>query len=127
MDRVKIECDFFIKSSPAILYNFLTSPEGLCQWFADKVDMTGSKYFFEWEGFVEEAVCLVKEEDIYVRYKLEEMEDEEFLEFRIERAEISNDTILFVTDFADADDVEDQRLYWSAQIDKLKSCLGSSN
>ncbi len=127
MDRVKIECDFFVKSSPAMLYTFLTAPEALCQWFADNVDNSGNKYFFTWEGFTEEAMCLGKEENVYVRYQLEEMEEGEFLEFKIGRAEISNETVLFITDYADADDEDDQRLYWQAQVDKLASALGGGN
>lgn len=127
MDRVKIECDFFIKSSPAMLFTFLTMPEGMCQWFADNVDVTGNKYFFEWEGFVEEAVCLEKEDDLRVRYRLADMEDKEYLEFKVGRAEISNDTVLYITDFADADDADDQRLYWKTQVEKLCSCIGGGN
>ncbi len=127
-NRVKIRCDYYVKSSPAILFNFLTQPEGLIQWFADHVDTEDEDYMFTWNGAVERGVILEKEENSFIRLKMPEThEEDEYLEFRIEKAEISNDTILIVNDFADEDEVDDQRALWDSQIQALRGCVGGSN
>jgi len=127
MPRVKIQCDYQIKSSKGVLFQFLTTAEGLAQWFAEHVDITGPDYSFFWNGSEEEAKLLEMEEDVYVRYKLEDMEDGEYLEFRIGKSDVSYDALLFITDFVEDYDVDDQRLFWDSQIDKLKGSLGGAN
>ncbi len=119
--------DYAIRSSPSILYNFLTTPEGLAQWFADHVDNTDVEYSFFWDGSEETATLLESEEDHYVRFRMEDSDEGEFLEFKIEKSEISNDTILFITEFLEDYDVDDQQIFWDAQIDQLKSRIGAKN
>jgi len=119
--------DYAVRSSPSILYNFLTTPEGLSQWFAEHVDNTDVEYSFFWDGSEETATLLESEEDHYVRFKMEDSEDGEFLEFKIEKSEISNDTILFITEFLEDYDIADQQIFWDTQIDQLKSRIGAKN
>lgn len=119
--------DYAIRSSPGILYNFLTTPEGLAQWFADHVDNIDVEYSFFWDGSEEKATMLETEEDHFVRYKMEDSEEGEFLEFKIEKSEISNDTILFITEFLEDYDVDDQQIFWNTQIDQLKGRIGAKN
>ncbi len=126
-ERKKIVFDFAIRSSPAILFNFLTTPEGLTQWFADHVDSIEDDYKFSWDGSEEEATIIEFIEDHIVKYKMEDSEEGEFLEFRIEKSEISNDTILFITEFLEDYDVEDQQIFWNTQISRLKGSIGASN
>lgn len=126
-DRKKVVFDYPIKSAPAVLYNFLTTPEGLSQWFAEHVDFFDKVYQFSWDGSAEEAILLDTIEDQMVKFKMEDNEENEYLEFRIEKSEISNDTILFITEFLDDMDVEDQRIFWNTQIDRLKGSIGAKN
>ncbi|MEZ4888306.1 MAG: START-like domain-containing protein [Chitinophagales bacterium] len=124
MSRVKISLEFKVRSTPSILYNFLSTPSGLAQWFAEHVDSHENTYSFYWNGQREEAEVLDKEENTFIRFQMEENEEGEFLEFRITQAEITGDTVLLVTDFADDDDVEDQKQLWDSQIDALISRVG---
>lgn len=115
-----------VRSSPAILYNFLTSASSLAQWFCDTCDVNGDVYTFGWDGFEENAVLEDADEDKYVKYSWEDSEyPDEFFEFAIYKSEISNDTVLTITDFADADDVEDQKLLWESQIETLSKRIGA--
>ncbi len=125
--RKKIIFDYAIRSSPSILYNFLTTPEGLAQWFAEHVDSVDKVYKFFWEGSAEEAEMLETIEDHMVKFSMEDHEEGEFLEFRIEKSEISNDTILFITEFLEDYDIEDQQIFWNTQIDRLKGSIGAKN
>lgn len=121
---VKFEMEFNVKSSPTILYDFLTTPSGLAQWFADDVDINEDECSFVWEGAEDIAYILESEEDVFVRYRWEYQEEDEYFEFRIGKSEITRDTILYITDFAPDYDVEDQKLLWENQVKLLKQQIG---
>lgn len=125
MAREKYVCEFMVRSSPAILYNFLTTPSGLAQWFCDTCDVNGDIYTFGWDGNFENATMEDYEEDEYVRYSWVEGGDGEYFEFAITKSEISNDTVLTITDFADTDDIEDQINLWESQIESLSQRIGA--
>jgi hypothetical protein len=49
--QIKIDLEFVIKSSPTILFQYLSTPSGLVEWFCDDVNIKGSKqYTFVWDG-----------------------------------------------------------------------------
>lgn len=126
--RVQYTLDYFIKSSPAILYEFLTTPSGLSQWFAERVESSDDYQFtFYWEGFPEKATVLDFRIDDFVRFKMPSNEEGEFLEFRISKSEITDDTILIITDFADEDELSDQRQIWDRQVEELVQRVGGGN
>ena len=125
MARKKFTCEFMVRSSPAILYNFLTTPSGFAQWFCDTCDVNGDVYTFGWDGAEEDATKEDFEDDMYVRYSWDDGEEGEFFEFEITKSEISNDTVLTITDFAEEDDIEDQELLWQSQIENLSQRIGA--
>ena len=45
------EIEFVIKSSPQLLYQYLFTPSGLSEWFADNVNSRGEVFVFIWDGF----------------------------------------------------------------------------
>lgn len=122
MNRVKYTLEFLFRASPNILYNFITTPACLVRWFCDDVDITpGGKYTFFWSGSDEVAEVLESEEGEFIRFQWEDAENEdEFLEFRMDTSPVTGETILFVTDFADDDEVDDQKQLWETQIEKLR-------
>ncbi len=56
----KFEIEFPIRSSLRILYNQISSPDGLSEWFADNVNLRGKIYTFFWDGDEQEAELLSK-------------------------------------------------------------------
>ena len=122
--KVAYQAEYVIRSSPGILYGFLTTPSGLAQWFADGVDIEESKCVFTWEGYDEVAIILDAIESEYIRYKWEESEDDEYFEFKIEKAEVTGDTILIITDFAYDFEIDDQKLLWDSQVKQLIQQIG---
>lgn len=128
MARVKYTVDYLIKSSPAILFDFLSTASGLSQWFADRVeDNNADELVFFWEGYPEKAAILDAVDNEFIRFEMESGEDEEYLEFRIEKSEVTSDTILIITDFADKTDIPDQKKLWDSQIKTLTNRVGGSN
>ena len=116
--------EYIIRSSPTILYSFLTTPAGLSQWFADSVDINDDIYTFIWNGAPEHAKLLDTEENERVRYQWDYSEEEEYFEFEITKSEVTGDTILYVTDYADDIDMEDQKILWDSQIENLRKRIG---
>lgn len=121
MQRVKCDHEFIFRASPAILYTFLTTPTGLVRWFCDEVDITADVFTFSWEGSEEIAVLIEDIEEERVRFRWEDAdEEEEYLEFRMYKSTITNETIFEITEYCDDDEVDEQKDYWSNLIDKLR-------
>jgi uncharacterized protein YndB with AHSA1/START domain len=117
--------EFPVRCSPVILYEFLSTPSGLQEWFADKVDERDSVFSFSWDGTIERAEVLDKEENKFIRFHWISAPAEEYFELRIEKTEISNQTILVVKDFAEKKDIKDQSQLWDHQVKDLFHRLGS--
>ena len=55
MPKKKYQVEFSIKSSPSLLYNYISNPSGLSEWFADNVNSRGEFYTFIWDDSEENA------------------------------------------------------------------------
>jgi len=127
--KTKFEIEFPINSSPQLLFQYISNPSGLSEWFADNVNSRGEIFTFIWDGSEEKAKLTNKKTDEKVRFRwIDEdgNESENYFEIKIIRDEITKDVLLLVTDFADEDEVEDQKLLWESQIHDLKTILGSN-
>lgn len=121
MTRVKIQMEFILRASPAIIYRFLTTPSAIVRWFCDEVDITGEIYTFTWSGADEQAEMLDDIEEERIRFRWLDADDpEEYLEYKMYKSNITNETILEITDFCDDDEVDEQRDLWETQVQKLK-------
>lgn len=123
--KVKYSLEYPVKCSPAILYNFLTTSSGLSEWFADKVEDNNNGFDFTWADSTQHAAVLDKEENVFVRYRWEDSPEDEYFEFRIDKSEITNQTILVVSDFADKKEIKDASLLWGTQVKDLLYRIGS--
>ena len=125
-DKVKYEIEFVIQSSPQMLFQYIATPSGLSEWFADNVNSRGEMFTFIWDESEEEAKLIKRKSDEFVKFIWMESEDESFFEMRIIVDEITSDVSLFITDFAEEDEVEESKMLWANQISSLKQVLGSS-
>jgi uncharacterized protein YndB with AHSA1/START domain len=66
--KVLYTLEYPVRCSPGILYEFLSTPAGLQEWFADKVDERDGIFSFSWNGSDEQAELIEGEEDHYIRY-----------------------------------------------------------
>ncbi|MCH8331240.1 MAG: hypothetical protein IH946_07645 [Bacteroidetes bacterium] len=123
--RKQYELEYIIRSSPQILYNFISTPSGLAQWFADNVDLNKEVFSFFWEGTEERAVILDSEEDRFIRLQWEDGVVDEYFEFSIRNDDITGDTALMINDFADEKEIESQTLLWNSQVKMLMERIGS--
>ncbi len=125
MKRVKLDLEFIFRASPAILYTFITTSECLVRWYCDEVDITNDTFTFYWSGSSEVAYLVDDIEEERVRMKWEDADNpDEYLEFRMYKSDITNETILEITDYCDADEVQEISDLWATQMVELKKECG---
>jgi uncharacterized protein YndB with AHSA1/START domain len=123
--KVLYTLEYPVRCSPGILYDFLSTPAGLQEWFADKVDERDGVFSFSWNGTVDKAELLESEEDKFIRFRWNHMAKDEYFEWRIDKSEVTNQTILVISDFADKKDIKDQSQLWEYQVKELFHRIGS--
>jgi uncharacterized protein YndB with AHSA1/START domain len=126
--KVKYELEFPIHASPSLLYQYISTPSGLSEWFADNVNSRGEIFTFIWEDSEERAKLVAKKtgERVKFRWMNEDDSDSEyFFELRIMEDEITKDVSIVVIDFAEEDELDEAALLWENQISDLKQVIGS--
>lgn len=126
--KVKYEFEFPLNASPQLLYQYISTPSGLSEWFADNVNSRGEFFTFIWDGSEEKARLYSKKADEKVKFRWidDDNKDTDFyFELRILEDEITKDVSLMVTDYALEEDLSEVRLLWESQISDLKHVIGS--
>lgn len=122
-----IEYDFH--ASPQLLFQYLSTPSGLSEWFADNVNSRGERFTFIWDDSEETALLLQKKNNDKVKFQWQNGEDDEedcYFEFKIQVDEITKDVSLIITDFAEEDELEESKMLWDNLVSDLKQVLGAS-
>ena len=123
--KVRIDLEFPIHASPGFLFQYLSTPDSLGEWFADNVNSRGKTFTFMWNDSEEVAVRVAQKSDSFIRFKwLEDEDSETFFEFRIEVDDLTKDVSLLVTDFTEEDEVEESKMFWENQVAELKHVIG---
>ncbi|WP_445731057.1 START-like domain-containing protein [Mariniflexile sp.] len=127
-EKVKYEIEFTIQASPQLIYQYISTPSGLSEWFSDNVNSRGELFTFIWDDSEEKAKLISKKsgERIKFRWITEEDDQTSYFEIKIQVDEITKDVSLIVTDFAEEDEVEESKMLWENQISSLKQVLGSA-
>lgn len=128
MEKVKFQVEYPVNSSKGVLFNMFSTPSGLAEWFCDDVNITKDIHTFIWDGSEESARIVSKKREDFIKFRW--LEDEEngiasYFEFRIKIDDLTGDTAIVITDFAEEDEVNDSKELWSAQVDRLKQVLGA--
>ena len=122
-----IEYDFH--ASPQLLFQYLSTPSGLSEWFADNVNSRGERFTFIWDDYEETALLLQKKNNDKVKFQWQNDEDDDgeyYFEFKIQVDEITKDVSLIITDFAEEDELEESKMLWDNLVSDLKQVLGAS-
>jgi uncharacterized protein YndB with AHSA1/START domain len=124
--KLKYELEYTLNSPIRVLFDRLSTPEGLSEWFADNVTVEGNIFTFYWAKIEARARLAFVRENKAVRFEWLDFADTEtnYFEFRVVIHELTNDTALLITDFADEDELDDARFLWDTQIASLKKVLG---
>ncbi len=126
-DKLKYEMEFPIHVSPALLYQYISTPSGMSEWYADNVNSRGEFFTFIWSESEEQAKLLSKKNQERIKFRwLEDEGTEVFFELRIQVDEITKDVSLMITDFAEEDEIEEGKMLWENMVSELKQILGST-
>jgi uncharacterized protein YndB with AHSA1/START domain len=120
--------EFNFHCSPQLLFQYLSTPSGLSEWFADDVNSRGEDFTFIWEDSEEYAKLLTKKNNESVKFMwVNDEKDYEkyFFEFLITVDEITKDVSLTVTDFSEGEEIEESKMLWTNLVGDLKQVLGA--
>lgn len=121
----EIRLEFFLKTSPAVLFSRISTPSGLAEWFADNVKVEGKIFTFFWGTTEQQAEVLTMIPNVSVNFRWLDGEPVNEFGFNIIQDELTGDVALIVTDNIDEADVEDTSNLWISQVAKLKHMIGS--
>ena len=126
MKKVKFNIEYQLRSASInILWNSISKPLGLAEWFADGVTVNGNEYTFSWEGNEQTAFLIQTKTNNFVRFQWEEDIDTDiYFELKIARMEVSGNLALVVSDFAEANEKDDLIMLWNKQIEVLRRKSG---
>ena len=127
-EKKKYELEYLLKASPKVLYNLVSNPSGLSEWFADNVNSRGEFFTFIWDDTLEKARLASKKTNERIKFKWLDEQDKDtdyFFELKIMEDEITKDVSLVVVDFAYEDELSESKLLWENQISDLKHVIGS--
>jgi hypothetical protein len=128
MEKEKYELEYLLKTSIKVLDNMVATPSGLSEWFADDVNIKDDVYTFFWDGSEEAARRLSRKNGTKIRWQWIEQEEEgedTYFELFYEVDPMTKSVILTVTDFAEADEIEESRQLWDQQINTLRGVIGA--
>ena len=120
--------EFNFHCSPQLLFQYLSTPSGLSEWFADDVNSRGEDFTFIWEDSEQYAKLLTKKNNESVKFMwINDEKDYEkyFFEFLITVDEITKDVSLTVTDFSDDEELEESKMLWTNLVGDLMQVLGA--
>nr|WP_315159209.1 START-like domain-containing protein [uncultured Flavobacterium sp.] len=126
--KVRYEIEFPINSSPQLLYQYISTPSGLAEWFADDVNSRGEFFTFIWDDTQEKARLASKKSGEKVKFRWvddKNKDTEYFFELHILEDELTKDVSLLVIDFAEKNEVSEASQLWENQISDLKHLIGS--
>ncbi|MFI3240849.1 MAG: START-like domain-containing protein [Bacteroidales bacterium] len=125
MNKDKFNLEYPLKSIPAmLLWNYVATASGLSQWFADEVRQYGKQFTFIWNKSETIAVQLSARSGSSIRFRWEDADNKEYFELKISVSELTDMTILSITDFAFEDEIDESVDLWNVQVDRLKRVLG---
>ncbi len=126
--KIKYELEFPINSSPQLLYQYISTPSGLSEWFADNVNAQGDYYTFIWDDSQEKARVSSKKTNEKIKFYWIDENDSEtdyFCELKIVEDEITKDVSIVIIDFAPEKDLREAERIWENQILDLKHIIGA--
>jgi uncharacterized protein YndB with AHSA1/START domain len=124
--KERFSVEFYMNATPGSLYDMISTPSGLSEWFCDDVDVRGDQFTFRWGNDDQTAQCLSRKFGELMRFQWEDDEDQgAYFELRIRIDPMTNETCLVVTDHSWPKDMDEAKALWGSQIHTLQRVLGA--
>lgn len=126
MKKTKINIEYPLgMASLGVLWNSISTPLGLSEWFADGVTVREQEYTFTWEDNDQTAFLIQIKPNASIRFQWEDDKGTDYyFEISIAVLEITGELALIVTDFAEKGETDDLILLWNKQIEVLRRKTG---
>ena len=120
-----------INASRKMLFPYLSTATGLCQWFADDVNINNidKTMIFIVDGDERIAVIDSIKNNRYVRFRFlkddEKPKQNDTLEFRLEINELTQEVFVRVEEYTESDDLDESYQIWDNLLAQLKEIIGA--
>ncbi|TAH18879.1 MAG: ATPase [Cytophagales bacterium] len=129
--KYKYTAEYEINASVKMIYPYLSTANGLAEWFAEEVKMLKDKTLdIVWDGESHPARLVSARTNSHVKYVFSPLnqadeEDPSFLEFKLVHSEMTDTAFLKVIDYSEMDNEKDLRELWENLIFSLRELLGA--
>lgn len=127
MKKEKIHIEQLLNAtSRNIIWSTISTPIGLEGWFADRIKVTDKIFTFTWgKSEIREAEIIAIRANSFIRFHwLDDDDEKTYFELKMNYNELTGDYVLEITDFADPEELDDQKELWNSQIETLKRSSG---
>jgi len=126
MKKTKFKIEYQLKmASVNVLWNSISNPLGLAEWFADGVTVKENEYTFTWEKYDQTAYLIHLKPNDNVRFQWDEdVNTDYYFELKIKVLEVTGELALIITDFAESGEKDDLTLLWNKQVEVLRRKSG---
>ena len=117
-------------NSESIIWELISTADGLARWVADDVQLSGKNLIFTWGQLwshheIRQAVITEKKKNKYIRFRwIDEIDENAYIELRISKTDLTDDCILSIIDYALPEDVEQLSELWEDDLDRLHRSTG---
>lgn len=131
MSKQNFVGEYPINASRKMLFPYLSTATGLCQWFADDVNINNidKTMIFILDGEERIAVIDSIKNNRYVKFRFpnedEKPKENDTLEFRLEINELTQSVFVRVEEFTDTDDLDESYQIWENLLSQLKEIIGA--
>jgi uncharacterized protein YndB with AHSA1/START domain len=126
MEKYKFVREYNFRTSPKIIYQYISNPGGLQQWFAQTVNLNADNVFsFDFGDKIQRAQLSSRKLNKSVKFDFIEGESKgNYIEFKLENSNLDSTCYLYITDYSPAADEDDLVDMWDGLIDDLKDIIG---
>lgn len=131
MSKYQYSEEFEVNASAKAIYEYLTNPNYLSQWFDADVSTNEEEiYDFVWDDTSHLAKIISHRHNRQVKYEFldenaERQEDPAYIDFRIEENDMTGSTFIHVTDYSEMNSEDDLKDLWTGLIAQLREVMGS--
>ncbi len=137
MSKFEYNAEYEIRAAVKMVYPYIASPQGLEEWFADRVEVVSEKFInIHWDNEQHMAKIVSQRNNSMIRYqfvesmtegkgKPKEKKDNNFLELKLNYSELTDMTYLVITDYSEMDDEEVLKELWDGLVETLREKLGA--
>ncbi len=129
MKKEKYTLEYPLKNaSETIIWKLIGTEIGLSEWFADDVKADGSHFIFTWDGYDEIATVKKIKENQLICFQWEDDDNTDaYFQLEITTNKLSGHITLIITDFAESNEIEDEKRLWNKHIESLFRLAGLSS